>query len=283
MGSRPRPSTTPYDAYVYYAQPGEYFFHYTSADTAFEHILRTKTLRLSPYSTMRDPLEAKQWHVTGAGFSAAPGDVERQFFEQYALLQRAKAQSKLLSLSVDSADSVPDDPFGRGYALASMWELYAQKHRGVCLVFDRAWLIKNLTEALAPVGTAFHGPVQYRHRGIMDSPEASTLVLGGDDSPDDAVTRHITAHRDPLFFTKLTDWEHESEYRFVVVSDAPGPGRCAYGDALRAVIVGHEFPSWQVPSALTLCAEAKVDAQRLTWEMSRPLVTALIRESDPAE
>jgi hypothetical protein len=58
------------------------------------------------------------------------------------------------------------------------------------------------------------------------------------------------------------DWEHESEYRFVVVSDTPGPVRCGYGDALRAVIVGHAFPSWQMSSALTLCGEANVDARR---------------------
>src|SRR4051812_21255759 len=47
-------------------------------------------------------------------------------------------------LSVDYADCVPEDPFGRGYALASMWELYAQKHAGVCLVFDRERLVTNL-------------------------------------------------------------------------------------------------------------------------------------------
>jgi len=268
---------------VFNAQPGACFFHYTTADTAFAHILPTGMLQLSPYSTMRDPLEAKQWHLVGAGFSAAPGDVERQFFEQYALLQRMKAQSKLLSLSVDSSDAVDGDPFGRGYALASMWELYAQKHLGVCLVFDRARLVENLTEGLVPMGTAFHGPVQYRRRGVLDRPGASALMLGGDDSPDDAVARHLTAHRDPLFFTKLSDWEHESEYRFVVVSDAPGPVRCAYGEALRAVIVGHGFPEWQVPSAVTLCDEANVDAQRLIWEMSRPLLIRLKRRNPPGD
>jgi hypothetical protein len=40
---------------MYYGQPGDYFFHYTSADTAFEHIVQKRTLQLSPYSTMRDP------------------------------------------------------------------------------------------------------------------------------------------------------------------------------------------------------------------------------------
>jgi len=263
---------------VYYGKLGECFFHYTGSDTAFEHILRHRTLQLSPYSTMRDPLEAQDWHVAGAGFSAEPGDVDRQFFEQQSLLRRAKAQSKLLSLSVDYADGLPDDPFGRGYALASMWELYAQRHAGVCLVFDRERLIKHLTEALARVGTAFHGPVRYCRSGIMDRPGASTLMLSGDDSPDDAVARHIAAHRDALFFTKLLDWEHESEYRFVLVSDVAGPVRCGYGDALRAVIVGHAFPSWQIPSALTLCGEAKVDARKLVWEMNRPLVISLKRD-----
>jgi hypothetical protein len=163
-----------------------------------------------------------------------------------------------------------------------MWELYAQKHAGVCLVFDRERLITNLIQALEPVGTAFHGPVHYRRSGIMDTPGADTLMLGGATPPEDAVTQHIAEHRDALFFTKLLDWEHESEYRFVVVSDADGPVRCDYGDALRAVIVGHAFPSWQVPSALTLCDEAHVDARKLIWEMNRPLVITLRRDETQA-
>jgi hypothetical protein len=113
-----------------YGAPGELFFHYTTADAAFRHILPSGTLRLRPYNTMRDPLEAKEWHLGGVGW----GEIEQEFFATYSLAQRAKQCSKLLSLSIDTPAADEESSFGRGYALASMWELYGDAHAGVCLV-----------------------------------------------------------------------------------------------------------------------------------------------------
>jgi hypothetical protein len=41
-------------------QTGRYFYHYTTWQTAFERIIPNGTLQLSPYSTMRDPLESHE-------------------------------------------------------------------------------------------------------------------------------------------------------------------------------------------------------------------------------
>ena len=38
---------------------GQFFYHYTSSEVAFEHILPERQLLVSPYSEMRDPLENK--------------------------------------------------------------------------------------------------------------------------------------------------------------------------------------------------------------------------------
>ena len=51
------------------ADYGDYFFHYTTRDAAFGHILPTRKLRMSPYSAMRDPLEKQEvavpWQLLG--------------------------------------------------------------------------------------------------------------------------------------------------------------------------------------------------------------------------
>jgi hypothetical protein len=47
-----------------YRQVGELLCHYTTADAALNHILPERRLRMSPYISMRDPLEAKQWPIS---------------------------------------------------------------------------------------------------------------------------------------------------------------------------------------------------------------------------
>jgi hypothetical protein len=142
-----------------YGEAGEFFFHYTTADTAFRHIVADGgRLRLSPYSQMRDPVEAEDWTFVGTYVGdELPNDeaLSRHFaFHEYA--RRAKATTKLLSLTVDAdgyEDSLAD--FARGYARATMWELYADRHAGVCLVFDRPKLADVLDEQLSGQGTCF--------------------------------------------------------------------------------------------------------------------------------
>ena len=45
---------------------GDYLFHYTTADTAFGYIpiLPSGLIRMSPYTLIRDPMEAKDWRFT---------------------------------------------------------------------------------------------------------------------------------------------------------------------------------------------------------------------------
>ncbi len=45
-----------------------------------------------------------------------------------------------------------------------------------------------------------------------------------------------------------------------------------YHDALSVVIVGHDFPDWQLPSAGDeACDTAGVTGKKLLWEMNRPI------------
>jgi len=41
--------------------PGRFVAHYTSASSAFEHVLPDRQLRLSSFANMRDPRESKAW------------------------------------------------------------------------------------------------------------------------------------------------------------------------------------------------------------------------------
>jgi hypothetical protein len=147
-----------------YGEPGELLFHYTRAATAFEHILPENKIRLSPYSRMRDPLEAQHWPEPST-FWVSPDEPEQQDERELARLGvvvAAKAAARLLSLTADATDYGEEtEPFGRGYARASMWQLYGDDHQGVCLAFDRERLLSALRSGLADSARIMAKPVQY--------------------------------------------------------------------------------------------------------------------------
>lgn len=123
-------------------QPGDYIYHYTTREAAFEHILPDRTLLLSPAHRMRDALESNPAFLSSEyGMTDDPcADRERQAvaLEAGVNLQRLRQCSKVLSMTIDADDYHGDaEVFGCGYARARIWEQYAENHQGVCLMFRR--------------------------------------------------------------------------------------------------------------------------------------------------
>ena len=253
---------------------GEFFFHYTKADTAFGAIVPNQTIRLSPYERMSDPFESKEWLMAGAGGVPDEKDtLNDQLSEQSALINRAKKATKVLSLSVDAEGYYGENElFGRGHARASMWQMYAENHAGVCLAFDRKMLIQELTSQLEASGRPFHEEVRYPKGGISEvDPGAELFLIEPGEDAEAAVARHIEAHYQALFFTKLADWQSEWEYRFIVLGKGSDYLLCST-KSLRAVMLGERFPPWQGESARKLCEDLDVPLHHVQWENWRPLL-----------
>jgi hypothetical protein len=128
--------------------PGSLFFHYTTREAAFEHILPRRSLAFSPYSTMRDPLENRRWGFAGSMRGESGPEHERAYLLFHRHANEIRDSAKLLSLAID-ADHEDDDgddaeQFARGWSRARMWEQYAENHAGVCLVFSRDVLVEAL-------------------------------------------------------------------------------------------------------------------------------------------
>lgn len=258
--------------------PGQCFFHYTTRDAAFGQILPARQLRFSTYERMRDPLENRDWRFTGAWFvdpTETPNSAEKAFFTFNHYAQEIRHKARLLAMTVDAPGATEIDHFARGWARARMWEHYAEKHAGVCLVFDRQRLISNLSRSVREQCevSPYHRPVEYTETGTADL----TLNLGSPDEFSTAakVARYIEDHNDELFFLKTLDWETEFEYRFVTTTESDDDLFVDYGDALEAVIVGEKFPHWERPAAIEACNNAAAEALRLDWSMHRPIPAKL--------
>src|SRR5436190_23031633 len=115
---------------------GQTRFHYTTLSAGLEHILPSMTLRMSPFSAMRDPRESKRWAVAGVGYTGGdPERAERWRAEFDQALNELKDTCKLLSFTQDHLGGKP--VYRRGYARPRLWEQYAGRSTGLCLALNR--------------------------------------------------------------------------------------------------------------------------------------------------
>src|SRR5258708_36332139 len=165
-----------------------------------------------------------------------------------------------------------------------MWEQYADEHRGVCLAFSGNCMANTFFNELKRFGAAACNPVRYTPGGFAVSP--ARLIDAGrltDGDPAALLTKHITSHHEDLWSLKLSDWDSEYEYRFVVFAPtAPlhEPIHVPFADCLRAIVLGERFDPALLPRARELASELRVGLCRLEWDGGRPSICAVHRRDD---
>lgn len=276
------------------------FFHYTTRCAAFEHIIPSRQLRLSPFSQMRDPLEAKLPPVTlitGLGTNSPLDDQLAVMDELNALSARdpdpVRDRTKLLCLTVDRHEpeaAGPPTNYGAGWARARMWDQYAEHGKGVCLVFSRPVLTLEVMGRPTQYPRATHQEVRYTPTGLAGT-EATVIKVPNNIAamretfPDRPLADllwdvHFGQHKKELLFTKLQDWESEHEYRFVITADEDGPVFVNVTQSLVGVVVGHDFPAWQRAGVRTLCDTEDLGVSRINWQCASGPELVLLEPAD---
>jgi len=266
--------------------PDKYFFHYTTRDAAFGGILPSRRLRLSPYGVMRDPLENQQWKFTFTGRGARDdatviADVAEQTEFERRANEETRARSHLLSLTIDADPQADGErpPFCFGWARARMWEQYAERYRGVCLVFDKELLTQRFAEALegGAVTRTYDRAVIYNGGGMLKPIIEADAARNDPDFFDG----YIEANFGALFFTKVLDWQTEHEYRFVAIAAADGSSLSIdYGDALKWVIAGNQLADWERPAVVGASRQAGAQPLLMRWDHWRPGLVEMAERQD---
>jgi hypothetical protein len=227
---------------------------------------------------MRDPREAKRWAVAGAGFVGEdPEQGEQRLAEFDHALNELKDMCKLLSFARDDLKGKPG--YRRGYARPRLWEQYAGRSTGVCLAFDQARLTSCLQRQLQGFERFDHKAVRYADRRL-------SRVLTIDISPTkealtDQLDGHLRSHWETFFFTKLTDWAAEHEYRYVVRTTTTEPVHVDISDALVAVCMGPDLAAEYFPALVELVRGTDIRIRKLTWWNNEPLVTGFSEPPRP--
>jgi hypothetical protein len=260
-----------------YGEHGQFVYHYTTRNAAFEHILPSGQLRMNSLRRLRDPVENKDW-VQGLFTSVSwrPEDVDR--FR--AATDRVLDDTEIVSFTLDAPVVGGSPEYSRGWARPRMWEQYAENHAGICLMFDRKrlddWLQVGLPERKLTVADE----VVYSNSPLPGHEEARTLhavslIAAGDEDLELGLKIHIERHAKELFFRKLADWSTEREYRYVVFDKHRAETLILYGNALHAVIVGERFPKWQISGAAEVCSKAGAKLLQIQWGASPPKLVDL--------
>jgi hypothetical protein len=249
------------------------YAHYTSADTAFKRILLGgKRLRLSRYAALDDPLEAQDWGLEVISFVDQTPHTTREERDAATAAVRAAAQTlkeriRVLCLTTDA--DLPFEQvgvFARCYARPRMWEHRANHHEGVCLLLSASSLDDAMIAKARAAEFGRPGPVKYTDTALHN-PRGISGLKDWDRHRDQgkAVEEYVRAHWDHYLFTKLADWTSEHEYRLAILSHADADEFLDCDGVILGVVLGHRFPSSQIPAASSACEEARVKLWRIDW------------------
>lgn len=162
----------------------EKLYHYTSFSSALKIILSNK-LKFGRLGDMNDTNEA----------------YKRISYEYWSNIQTKDVQSELqqyrqISLTIDSSTY-------QGFDISAMWGHYAEKGKGVCLIFDKHKLLKCLSTDM------YSRKVNYKRKFKGD------VHINSDD-----IGKSLEKKRKEFFFTKSSDWKYEQEFRIITKIDS---------------------------------------------------------------
>ncbi|MGA2184397.1 MAG: DUF2971 domain-containing protein [Bryobacteraceae bacterium] len=257
-----------------------YLCHFTKACTAIDGILSSGMLRLSGYSALNDPWEAKDWAFTVVSPEGALGPMQAVEIgrEVSALLKESSRVICFCSdgypLQIEKDLEIPDT---NGWAGAGMWAHYGEDHHGAVLIFNRRRLLENSIAALRSKGPMFFGSVLYAppddnagfHALLID--QRSWASIGSRA----IAALHLESHRGWLFFTKHPDWSAERECRLVLHGGKSPYEYIPVEGALVEICVGDSTAQGTTEKLVALAEQFNASVSRIVWRNGVPIRTPL--------
>lgn len=262
--------------------PGEYLYHYTTMETLLEYVLPNGTMKLSPYASVRDPLEVKK-HIEILPPSEA---AFREMYAQIEARERAAARPDVMTGSQIEEDAfqmyvgmvtkhMKRAAFEIVMLVPRVWDTaYAYHVKVLCLTQDAPF--KHDVERLFSFGYA--RPRMWEqygddHRGVCLCFQRDELLAtlereANGDYPAPAVPPGAYRHGAVVYRRTGPDQEALTAPLASITAD---PWRGASGDDAYDFLVKHRDTLW---GELLF---AKLD----DWEGEREYRWVMLRRDDP--
>lgn len=254
-----------------------FLYHYTKATTALDYIFKNRQLRIGSYANTNDPKESKAWEFDlGTNENRDLGKYKISDVSIW-LSAELKQRTNLVCFSRDTAPLIGDhlkDIFNRGFSKPRMWAQYADRHTGVCIVFDWSKLARLIQSQFGSAHLVLGGPVSYIDRGVVGNLDSREYMINVDalETLGRAayVQAHLRAHHKSLFFEKMTDWRDEVEWRWVVFSNHQGDIYLDLGDSVAGLMFGENTDEKIIQDLMDLTESWGLRYMGLKWKNSSP-------------
>lgn len=203
-----------------------YLYHYSSFEKATK-IIHCDSLRFSNIFSLNDTTEYKP-KIKFAKDDPINKDI----------LARCKEINRFIKICCFSQDNTEIKRFtkkndfyftdysGRGFALPRMWAQYGADNKGVCFIINKSNLEEAICNRLKILGSK---PIQYIDRyscfcftsRVVSNFKNQVLSRGSDNSiAAEKFMETYPKYIDENYFTKLSDWRDEHEYRIALFSSS---------------------------------------------------------------
>lgn len=262
----------------YDSKASRLLYHYTSALTGIDKILASGEIRFSPISETNDPRENRDWSFIALSDYENEHDFHDHDEVELSLNVAAKRHSKIACFSLDNekqAPMFPDDILYRGFARSRMWSQYGESHRGMCFVFSADVLAEAVTQHVESDSFVIASKVRYTDN-VGELLRGQSFDWGEVEHVGftEYARAYIKKHAQAIFFLKVKDYRDEQEFRIAVHGGSSGYLYVPFDSALRAVILGVDFPLGLIPAARYFCGQRNVPLVMLNWKFGRPHLSA---------
>lgn len=239
-------------------------YHYTKTTTALEHILYTKKLRLSDRIKSNDPIEnmtPSTWITMNGCGSSKRVDIYKVWNDTEKRIKQLKQACFCKNDMSDRFEKIDDKPYEfYGCLKPRMWEQYADNYNGVCLIFSKNELLKQLNDTFKP------DDIKYVTYNCLKEKESKVILTELVDSSYDMCKKKVFDKIDRFIFYKHEDYKGENEYRI-----------CSFPDkdlyiniesALRGIIVSGNVSLYFQYILSEYGNKHGIDVLRVDWESS---------------
>jgi hypothetical protein len=243
--------------------------HYTRSDTALEYILHNQEIFLDNLNETNDPKETKERTFQFINVPRNKFDVVGHI-HAYGSLKDVKVLCtschnhpswEIMGRENDSED------YRYGVSRSPMWAHYADRYKGVCIIFDGKTLHENICNKIDKMGG--NPQTDIRSGFVMYDYDASIAPSRGNN--DDVYS--LMQDYEVNFLRKSPDWKSEHEFRWLVVGNHNSKLLVSIENAIKAVIVGADFHGAYLPLLESKSKELNFKLGRIDWIDGRPLVS----------
>ena len=145
--------------FQFFNDKNRFLYHYTSARTAIDYILKDKQLKLGRYFNTNDPKETKTWQFSiGSNENRDLSGVSlTEISEKFTRALKHKTNLACFSQDELLTGDHTRDIYARGFGKARMWAQYADNHKGVCLILEKSVIRKAVEERFGDESFRLYG------------------------------------------------------------------------------------------------------------------------------